>query len=154
MSSISTKAVLRRICKGARLCSLGDYWYQNPQDSTFKYRAFQITTLFLFSCVGLSEFLEIIFNTYPADLHNDVVSLGMALFILFMRMYSIMYKKDDIRELHSFIVEECSGFEDEKVLKKQYKKIKRCLIMQSSICYCTVPFYISEGFRRMIYEGR
>lgn len=151
-SKISNYSILKRACKIIRWIGVGDFWYEDPIDHTFLYRCFMAIVFINFYSILIVEWLEVIMNSYPPDLHNDAKTMAVAHSIVVIRLHMWHYKKDKVRALQKYIVEDCAGYEEDEVLMKQYKKVKLSAIVQIATVYTTVGWYLVEGIKRTYYD--
>lgn len=100
------------------------------------------------------ELFEVFFDTYPMDLHNDAVAVAAAHAIVLSRLFSVLLNKKKIREYNRYLVIECKGFEDEKVMENQYKKIRNSLSIQAVVMFFVSFMYLVEGLKRRLRDSK
>lgn len=136
------------------MCGLGDFWYETRDDNSVYYRWFTTFAFVSFSTLTVFELLEAVFDKYPPDLHNDAVFLGAAHVLVVSRLAVVARAKLKIKDFHKHVVEDCKSYEDEEIMKRQYRKIKIAVLLQTWSIYIIGVLYLVEAFNRMLRQSR
>lgn len=73
--------------------------------------------------------------------------------IVLTKMFLLLYHKDSIKKLNQEMAAVGENFEEEKVMKKQYWKVKYGILIYVVSVYLSLIAYGVESTRRAIVEG-
>lgn len=149
MDNLSNYNILKIICKMNKLLRVGNFWFESDKRGKLEISG-QVLLIFGFYILCILELMEIILYTYPPELHGDAFALCIIHMIIFARFHSLHYNQKNICKLIKTVAMDDGKFKikDEKLMKRQFKKIKFTITLLSVVISIALLGYVVEGCRR------
>lgn len=149
MEKKSTLNIMKFLCKLLKYSAVGEFW----ADDYLLYKIYTIIAFSTYISVNSLEWIEIKYNAYPTDIHNDVTSYAVGQLIVMIRLAIIKYKRAEVKELIYKMIETCKNEETDQVLSKRYNKFKNCVWLQFITVMITMVSFSIEAIRRTYADG-
>lgn len=151
--SLKTKYLLRRFCKYVYYAGAGNCWCEDIYVETITYRVYSVISFSVYTAMIFLENLAALFGSFPDVEKNSAVMFAAIHNIVLTKMYLLLYHKDSIKKLNFEMGDVGGRFEEEYVMKKQYKKVKWGILFYVVSVYLSLIAYGVESVRRSVVEG-
>lgn len=153
MFFINTKVLLRKFCKYVYYAGAGNCWYEDIHHETILYKLYSFISFAIYTTMIFLENVAAAFGSFPAVEKNSAVMFAAIHNIVLTKMFLLLYHKDSIKKLNQEMAAVGENFEEEKVMKKQYWKVKYGILIYVVSVYLSLIAYGVESTRRAIVEG-
>lgn len=99
------------------------------------------------------ENLAALFGNFPDVEKNSAVMLSAIHNIVLAKMFLLLYHKKSIRKLNYEMATVGENFEEQFVMKKQYRKVKVGISLYVISVYLSLIAYGVESTRKSLVEG-
>lgn len=151
--SLKTKYLLRDFCKYVHFAGAGNCWYEDIYKETVSYRIYSVVTFSIYTGMIFLENAASLFGSFPDVEKNSAVMFAAIHNIVLVKMFLLLYHKDSIRKLNFEMATVGEKFEEERVMRKQYRKVKWGILFYVISVYLSLIAYGVESTRRSIVEG-
>ncbi|KAI8434244.1 hypothetical protein MSG28_012341 [Choristoneura fumiferana] len=151
--SISTKVLLRKFCKYVYYAGAGNCWYEDIHHESIVYKLYSFISFAIYTMMIYLENVAAAFGSFPAVEKNSAVMFAAIHNIVLTKMFLLLYHKDSIKKLNREMATVGENFEEEKVMKKQYWKVKYGVLIYVVSVYLSLIAYGVESTRKAIVEG-
>lgn len=152
--SWKTKYLLRDFCKYVHIAGAGNCWYEDIYKETIPYRMYSVVTFSIYTTMIFLENAASVFGSFPDVEKNSAVMFAAIHNIVLVKMFLLLYHKDSIRKLNFEMSIVGEQFEEEHVMRKQYRKVKWGILFYVISVYLSLMAYGVESARRSIVEGK
>lgn len=151
--ALKTKCLLKDLCKYVYFAGAGDCWIENIYRETALYKAYSIISFSIYTTMIFLENLAALFGNFPDVEKNSAVMLSAIHNIVLAKMFLLLYHKKSIRKLNYEMATVGENFEEQFVMKKQYRKVKVGISLYVISVYLSLIAYGVESTRKSLVEG-
>lgn len=148
-----TKDLLRNACRYVYYAGASNCWYEDIYKESKYYRLYSVITFSIYTIMIFLENLAALFGKFPEVEKNSAVMFAAIHNIVLTKMFLLLYHKNSIRKLNYEMATIGEDFEEDYVMKKQYRKAKVGICLYVISVYLSLTAYGVESARRSIVEG-
>ncbi|CAH0588027.1 unnamed protein product [Chrysodeixis includens] len=148
-----TKDLLRNVCRYVYYAGANNCWYEDIYKESKYYRLYSVITFSIYTIMIFLENLAALFGEFPEVEKNSAVMFAAIHNIVLTKMFLLLYHKNSIRKLNYEMATIGEDFEEDYVMKKQYRKAKVGICLYIISVYLSLTAYGVESARRSIVEG-
>ncbi|XP_064292501.1 uncharacterized protein LOC128675848 isoform X1 [Plodia interpunctella] len=150
---MKTKVLLKDFCKYVYYAGIGNYWSENMYPETILYKIYTIVSFSIYTVMIFLENLAALFGNFPEVEKNSAAMFFAIHNIVLTKMLLLLYHKESIRKLNFEMAAVCENFEEERVMKRQYLKVKFGILLYVVSVYLSLIAYGVESTRKAYAEG-
>ncbi|XP_022824923.1 uncharacterized protein LOC111355341 [Spodoptera litura] len=151
--SLNTRTLLRTICKYVYYAGAGNCWYEDIYHETIPYYMYSVVTFSIYTTMIFLENLAALFGNFPGVEKNSAVMFAAIHNIVLTKMFLLLYHKKSIRKLNYEMANVGASYEEDYVMRKQYRKATVGIWLYVISVYLSLSAYGIESARRAIVEG-
>lgn len=151
--AFKTKFVLRNVCRYVYYAGAGNCWYEDIYRESKYYQFYSVITFSTYTIMTFLENMAALFGNFPEVEKNSAVMFAAIHNIVLAKMFLLLYHKTSIRKLNYEMATVGENFEEDYVMRKQYRKIKVGIFLYIISVYLSLIAYGVESARRSIVEG-
>lgn len=148
----NTRVILQDYCRYAYYAGLGNYW--EPENESLIYRAYKVISFTVYTTMIFLENLAALFGSFPDVEKNSAWMFAAIHNIVLPKMFLVLYHRSSVTKLNYEMAAVGASFEEEHVMKKQFRKVKVGILLYVVSVYASLGSYGVESARKMIVEGR
>uniref|UniRef100_A0A2H1VK20 Odorant receptor n=1 Tax=Spodoptera frugiperda TaxID=7108 RepID=A0A2H1VK20_SPOFR len=150
---LNTRTLLITICKYVYYAGAGNCWYEDIYHETIPYYMYSVVTFSIYTTMIFLENLAALFGNFPGVEKNSAVMFAAIHNIVLTKMFLLLYHKKSIRKLNYEMANVGAGYEEDYVMRKQYRKVTVGIWLYVISVYLSLSAYGIESARRSIVEG-
>lgn len=151
---LNTESLLRKVCRYVYYAGCGNCWYEEIYHETIPYQLYKIITFSIYTTMIFLENVAAMFGKFPEVEKNSSVMFAAIHNIVLTKMYLLLYHKDSIKKLNYEMATVGADFEEDSVMKRQYRKVTVGIWLYVISVYLSLGAYGIESARRSIVEGK
>ncbi|KAF9422455.1 hypothetical protein HW555_001853 [Spodoptera exigua] len=150
---LNTETLLRTICRYVYYAGAGNCWYEDIYHETIPYYTYSVITFSIYTIMIFLENLAALFGNFPGVEKNSAVMFAAIHNIVLTKMFLLLYHKKSIRKLNYEMANVGASYEEDYVMRKQYRKVTVGIWLYVISVYLSLSAYGIESARRSIVEG-